>query len=141
MLSCNEQPDIPHGWEVVSHDTTLQRVWLEDIVLYTPSVLSDHELVLLRDIEAELEEQEANLLNATVLDKLLAKPEMIPADWMGFRVLFLGTKFLGANGHEAIRFLLYDDYGWGAGRIETGNKIGGDNIAIAVAYDTLGLEL
>lgn len=47
------------------------------------------------DLFAELRQAKAFPLNAAVLAKLLERPDLVPADWRGKIVLFLGTRWSG----------------------------------------------
>jgi len=52
------------------------------------------------------------LLNANVLDHLLKHQELIPKDWFGYSIVFLGTTYTNADGKQFARYLYNDGHQW-----------------------------
>jgi len=61
-------------------------------------------------LRKELEGQP--ILNACVLDYLLAHPELIPEEWKGKTVLFWGTIYHDLHDNLVVRYLYWEDNGW-----------------------------
>lgn len=57
------------------------------------------------ELYKELKAKSIPMLNANVLDYLLAKPHLIPKSWEGKRVDFWGTIYLDFNGRPSVRCL------------------------------------
>lgn len=62
--------------------------------------------------ELRKELKDKKVLNACVLDYLLANPYLIPEDWKGKAVFFWGTIFRGAGGSLCVRCLVWGGGGW-----------------------------
>ena len=66
--------------------------------------------------------QSRKVLNANVLDYLLAHPELIPEEWKGKCLFFWGTIYRRSNGHLYVRFLYWfgDRWRWVGGWLDDG---------------------
>lgn len=120
VIDTNRTPFVPPGWEVVEHKK-------DGLFLCEPKAIELHysqwQLQQQRNRSLftgyELREKIADkpLLNACVLDFLLAHPDQVPAEWKGKDVYFWGTIYKRMSGLLAVRCLLsyssiWDDFLW-----------------------------
>lgn len=115
IIDCDADPIVPDGWEVVEHQEGGQFEWdSAKVALY----LSDKQksgVIEGNELRKELKSQ--RVLNANVLDYLLAHPHLIPEEWRGKLVFFWGTIYWGtiyrsAHGSLYVRCLLWRGDGW-----------------------------
>ena len=59
------------------------------------------------ELRKELSNKGVAVLNANVLDYLLARPGLIPEEWKGKRTYFFGTIYCRPDGEPCVRYL-YD---------------------------------
>ena len=109
-IDCDANPYVPDGWKVEEHIKGGELVWNPDEVeLYLcdkqkGGTIEGNELrKLLKD---------KPVLNACVLDYLLANPQLIPEEWKGKAVFFWGTIYRHSRGLLCVRFLYWYDGGW-----------------------------
>lgn len=106
IIDCDADPFVPDGWRVEEHIKGGQLEWNPaKIQLY----LSKHQqcgVISGSKLRKELKDQP--VLNANVLDHLLAHPEIIPEEWKGKTVFFWGTIYRYSGGLLIVRCL-----GWG----------------------------
>lgn len=62
------------------------------------------------DLRQKIEHKD--VLNACVLDYLLAHPEFIPNEWKGMRVFFWGTIYRNSAGSLIVRYLSWNGDKW-----------------------------
>jgi hypothetical protein len=73
-------------------------------------------IIVVRDLRKELNGK--LILNANVLDYLLAHPELIPEEWKGKYIFFWGTIYRDSGGDLSVRYLYWSgsewnwDYNW-----------------------------
>lgn len=63
------------------------------------------------------------VLNANVLDYLLANPEFIPEEWKGEFVFFWGTIYQNSDGSLCVRYLKWNGRRWDSGYFWLGNSL------------------
>ena len=56
-----------------------------------------------------------DVLNANVLDYLLAHPELIPEEWKGKLIFFWGTIYRDSDGRLYVRYLRWGGSRWNSG--------------------------
>ena len=114
IVDCDADPNMLDGYfEKVIEHKKMGRLTLDfsKIRLYVPPNYKEYEMCG-RLWEKELRSEP--VLNANVLDYLIAHPEIIPDEWKrnkdGFRlyIFFWGTVYFDGN-HYNVRFLGYDD--------------------------------
>jgi len=110
LINCSVTPFIPPGWSIEEHQPN--GLWKWDpakISLYLSKKqrkgnISGH------DLRKEL--QGKPVMNANVLDYLLAHPELIPESWKGQMVFFWGTIYRDSGGNLCVRYLGWHGSGW-----------------------------
>jgi len=126
IIDCDSSPFVPKGWKVDSHRKGGQLEWNPaNVHIY----LSEHQKggksiegnKLLKELEGK------PVLNANVLDWLLAHQELIPEEWKGKYVFFWGTIYRYSDGYLCVRSLYQfgDRWGWNfvwlGGGFDSGN--------------------
>ncbi len=109
LIDCDSAPFIPGGWTVEEHKKG-------GLFKFDPVKIS---LYLSKkqkkgnsgghDLRKELSDKP--VMNANVLDYLLAHPELIPEEWKGKYIFFWGTIYRYSDGLLCVRCL-----GWGGSR-------------------------
>ncbi|KKQ54372.1 MAG: hypothetical protein US74_C0050G0005 [Parcubacteria group bacterium GW2011_GWA2_38_13] len=120
-IDCDALPYIPHGWEVRQEDQLLNTVkgQLEwdptKIALYLSDSQKYGKLIKGTDLRKELEHMA--VLNANVLDFLLAHPDLILEEWKGKYIFFWGTIYRDSDGGLIVRYLDWCGcrWDWGCG--------------------------
>ncbi|MFZ4631870.1 MAG: hypothetical protein ACOYL8_01525 [Patescibacteria group bacterium] len=109
FIDCGAAPYVPeilklatHSWHGVIDFCSV------DISLYLSSVQKSG---IPSGIDLRNEINSEAVLNANVLDYLLANPKLIPKDWRNKRVFFWGTIY-SANEHLYVRCLCEDGSKW-----------------------------
>ncbi len=112
IIDCDANPFIPEGWEVVEHRKGGQFKWNPNrVVLYICKEqkgdgIGGHEL------RKKLEGKP--VINANVLDYLLAHSELIPEAWKSKVIFFWGTIYCNSGGGLECRCLCWHSmYCWG----------------------------
>ncbi|MDD4412413.1 MAG: hypothetical protein PHR00_02085 [Patescibacteria group bacterium] len=116
IIDCNANPYIPMGLTVVEHkpgglfEFDPSKIYLYLSEAQKSGVINGNNL---RKLLAD-----KPVLNANVLDYLLAHPEIIPEDWKGKYIFFWGTLYRYSNGNLFVRYLYWNgskwswSYGW-----------------------------
>lgn len=111
IIDCDADPFCPESWQVVEHRKGGQLEWdPTKMELYlceqekTGSIQGNE----LRKILAD-----KPVLNACVLDYLLANPHLIPEEWKGKAIFFWGTIYRSSDGNLYVRYLDWYGKGWG----------------------------
>jgi len=112
LIDTDTPPFVPSGWEAEpnGHKKRGQFLWISfKVGLF----LSVNQQGGKTSKGHKLREELINLpvLNANVLDYLLAHPELIPESWKGKSVFFWGTIYRGASGKLGVRYLFWHDDG------------------------------
>jgi len=104
IIDCNAKPFIPEGWKVEKHIKGGKWEWNPNkIQLYLLDEQKNGKSINGNKLRKELEGQP--VLNANVLDWLLAHPEFIPEEWKGEYIFFWGTIYRYADGYLVVRYL------------------------------------
>jgi hypothetical protein len=111
IIDCDAKPYIPDGWKVVEHQKGGKMEWdPTKIQLYLSDSQKDGKYIEGNKLRKELKNKP--VLNACVLDWLLAHPEFIPEEWKEEYVFFWGTIYRRSDGALRVRYLCWDDGGW-----------------------------
>jgi hypothetical protein len=111
LIDCDAAPFIPDGWSVEAHKKGgMFKFNAEKISLYL-SEKQKKGSTKGNDLRKELTNQP--VLNANVLDYLLAHPELIPEKWKGKCIFFWGTIYCRSDGDLCVRCLHWDGSRWG----------------------------
>jgi hypothetical protein len=111
MIDCDADPYCPNNWRVVEHKKIGQFKWdLSRIWFYLSDFQINSRRIKGNKLHKELKGQP--VLNANVLDYLLAHPELIPEEWKGKSIFFWGTIYRSSNNILVVRYLSWDGDGW-----------------------------
>ena len=111
IIDCDTDPFIPDGWSVEDHTKGGQLEWNpEKIQLWLSKSQKDGGYIEGNKLRKELKSQ--SVLNANVLDYLLANPHLIPEEWKGKYVCFWGTIYRSRSGRLIVRYLCWRGGGW-----------------------------
>lgn len=110
-IDCDADPFIPNGWSVAGHQKG-------GIIKFDASKIDPYLSKKQKDgtIEGNKLREELKgkkVLNANVLDYLLANPKLIPEGWKGKGVFFWGTIYRNSLGYLCVRYLYWNnDASW-----------------------------
>ncbi len=110
LIDCDANPFIPAGWSVEEHKKGGKFVWGKTRIDLFLARQQMNGVIVGHDLRKKLEGKP--VLNANVLDFLLANPHLIPEDWKGKAVFFWGTVYRSRDGHLYVRFLCWDGGRW-----------------------------
>lgn len=113
VIDCDADPYIPDGWKVEEHIKGGQFTWDSRKVELFLSQKQKKGSMGGNELRQELKGKP--VLNAIVLDYLLAHPELIPEEWKGKYIFFWGTIYRHSDGGLCVRYLSWDDGQWGWG--------------------------
>ena len=126
LINCDAAPFVPQGWEMAEHRKTGIWKWDPAKVAFHLSKRQERgSFIEGNKLLKELEEKP--VLNANVLDYLLAHQELIPESWKKDEngniryIFFWGTIYRRSGGRLGVRYLYWDgcrwhwDCGWLAG--------------------------
>lgn len=110
LIDCDAAPFIPSDWSVEEHKKGgLLKFSPAKISLYLPDKQKKGTIVG-NNLRKELVGK--SVMNANVLEYLLAHPELIPEEWKGKAICFWGTIYRNASGGLLVRYLSYADSKW-----------------------------
>ncbi|MBU0625486.1 hypothetical protein KKF05_04045 [Patescibacteria group bacterium] len=111
-INGDADPFIPYeSWTVEEHRPSGHLVWdPTQVQLYLSDGQKDDRNIFGHDLRQKLQHQP--VLNANVLDHLIAHPHLIPKEWQSKNVFFWGTVYRDRNGDLYVRLLHWDDYRW-----------------------------
>ena len=112
IIDCNKKPFVPDGWKVETHIKGGKMKWSIPQLYLSEKQKSGY--ILGTDLQKKLADK--HVLNANVLDYLLAHPELIPEEWKGKYIFFWGTIYRGSDDYLYVRYLC-----WFGGRWNWGN--------------------
>ncbi len=113
IIDCDANPFIPDGWKVPKgyHIKGGQRRWNPDEVsLYLSDKQKDGNWIKGNKFREELKGKP--VLNANVLDYLLANPQLIPEKWKNKSVSFWGTIYRYSDDDLYVRYLIWNGDRW-----------------------------
>ena len=117
LIDCDVQPFVPNGWTVEEHQKGGQ--WKFDpkqVEFFLASGQKGGKVIEGNKLRKELAKKP--VLNANVLDYLLANPHIIPEEWKKDGqgntryIFFWGTVYRHSDGYLCVRFLFWYDGRW-----------------------------
>ena len=128
LIDCDADPFVPPNWKVEQHIKGGQFVFdPASVSLYLSKKQQNGNTILGDDLRKELRRKK--VLNANVLDYLLAHPELIPEEWRGKYVFFWGTIYRSSRGNLCVRCLCFSGGGWRSNYDWLGGRWCGSNPA------------
>ncbi len=115
VIDCDAQPFVPDGWSVEEHQKGGAFKWdkaTQKDALYLSKGQAGSKYIEGNKLRKELSDKSTPVLNANVLDYLLANPHLIPEEWKGKYVFFWGTVYRGRGGGLYVRCLCWGDGRW-----------------------------
>jgi len=110
IIDCNADPFIPDGWKVEEHQKGGNSTFDASKVELYLSKKQRSGSIEGNKLREELKGKK--VLNANVLDYLLANPKVIPKEWNGKAIFFWGTIYRDSDGSLCVRFLRWGGAGW-----------------------------
>lgn len=110
IIDCDADPFIPKGWSVEKHYKNGQMKWDPARIQLYLSEEQKQGRVQGCKLYKKLKElfRPKNILNANVLDFLLAHTELIPEEWKDKCIFFWGTTYKDDEGILCVRYLLWN---------------------------------
>ncbi len=110
MIDCDALPMIPSNWNIKKHQKCgVIKFDISKIELY---FLKGYKNVITENNDLLVELKGKKLMNANVLDYLLANPKYIPEEWRKLkRVFFLGTVY-GVGDYLGFRYIEWRGGRW-----------------------------
>jgi len=149
IINCDKAPFVPEGWSVEDHQKGGQLLWSPAKVALFLADAQKTGRIGGHDLRKILGSH--RVLNANVLDYLLANPSLIPEEWKGKYVYFWGTIYRDRDGSLYVRYLCWDGGRWSWNYYWLGNDWCSTNPAAVLArsskklkpshLDTLSLEV
>lgn len=110
VIDCDARPFVPAGWSVKEHQKGGAYKWdksaQKDALFYPSNGQS------CKKFRKELRDMSTPVLNANVLDYLLANQHLIPEEWKGKNVFFWGTVYRSSRGDLYVRYLCWSGAWW-----------------------------
>lgn len=131
VIDLDKDPFCPDWLKVESH--RLGGTWAfnpDEIELF---VTDEQKKGWVKGLDIENELRGKQILNANVLDYLLAHPELIPENWKGKYVCFWGTIYRDSDGGLYVRYLYWSDGQWRWDDRWLDDDFGGQNPAAVFA--------
>lgn len=111
IIDCDSNPYIPGGFEIAKHIKGGQLNWNSDEVELWLCDKQKEQGIGGSSLYELLKDK--SVLNACVLDHLLANPQLIPEEWKDETVFFWGTIYRESSGGNLyVRFLYYHGGEW-----------------------------
>ena len=110
IIDCDADPFVPDGWSVEEHQKGGAFLWNSaSVALHLDKGQEKGKWIEGNKLRKALAKKP--VLNANVLDHLLANPHLIPEEWKGKAVFFWGTIFRRRDGDLYVRALFWNG-GW-----------------------------
>lgn len=110
-IDCDADPFVPDGWSVEEHQKGGVFKWDPDkVTFYLSGGQKPGRWIKGNKLRKELADKP--VLNANVLDYLLAHPHLIPEEWKRKPMFFWGTIYRDQRGDRCVRCLLWDEGRW-----------------------------
>lgn len=110
IINTDAAPFIPDGWKVEEHKKMGQLIWDPSKLSLYLSKKQQGGCIEGNKLRKELEGKP--VMNANVLDYLLANPTLIPEEWKGKAIYFWGTIYRDYDGYLYVRYLCWCDVRW-----------------------------
>jgi hypothetical protein len=110
VIDCDADPFVPENWKVEEHLKGGQFEWNPEKVALYLSEGQKTGSVVGHELRKELAGKP--VMNACVLDFLLAHPHLIPEEWKVKAIFFWGTVYRDSDGYLYVRYLYWDGAEW-----------------------------
>jgi len=111
IIDCDADPHVSDGWKVEEHKKGGKFVWDPTRVrLHLSPRQQNGKQINGNELRKELAKE--SVLNANVLDYLLAHPTLIPEEWKDKAVFFWGTIYRLSGGGLYVRYLDWGSSQW-----------------------------
>lgn len=111
LIDCDANPFVPNGWKVEEHQKGGAFKWdASQVTLHLDKGQKNGSYVEGNKLRTLLAGKP--VLNANVLDYLLANPHLIPEEWKGKAIFFWGTVYRDSSGDLYVRYLYWSGGGW-----------------------------
>lgn len=111
IIDTDASPLLPSGWKVEEHKQGGQFLFdPTKVKLFLSNRQKNDKVIGGHDLRQELKDKP--VLNANVLDYLLAHPELIPEEWKGKAIFFWGTIYRYSAGNLCVRCLVWFGGRW-----------------------------
>jgi len=132
IIDTDADPFCPDDWKVEEHQKAGKLEWNPAMVrLHLDPGQQNGKCVNGNELRKKLKNQP--VLNAIVLDWLLAHPEFIPEEWKGKYVFFWGTTYRDSGGDLYVRYLYWSDGVWRWNCFWLGSNWRGNDPAVVAA--------
>lgn len=131
LIDCDADPFIPSGWSVEEHKKGGLLKFDPDKISLHLSKKQKKGIIGGHDLRKELSDKP--IMNANVLDYLLAHPELIPEEFKGKNIFFWGTIYRHSDRSRGVRCLCWDGSQWGWSYDWLGNVFGSCSPAALVS--------
>lgn len=112
IIDCDASPYTPNGWKFKDHQKGGQLKFdASQIELYF-STAQKNRRSSSDGSKLKKELASTSVLNANVLDYLLAHTELIPEDWKDKDIFFWGTTYRDSDGNQCVRCLSWNGVKW-----------------------------
>jgi len=128
VIDCDADPFTSSGWKVEEHKKGGLFKWdPKQVQLHLSSGQQNGKYIEGNKLRKELADKP--VLNANVLDYLLAHPHLIPEEWKGKYVFFWGTIYRDSGGYFYVRYLYWLGGAWSWSCCWLGGDWSGDSPA------------
>jgi hypothetical protein len=106
VIDCDVDPLVPSAWKwkMESHEKGGELEWdPTKIKLYLDEGQKNGKTIIGSELQKKLADKP--VLNANVLDYLLANPHLIPEEWKSKYIFFWGTVYRNPDGRLYVRYL------------------------------------
>lgn len=110
VIDCDTAPFVPLGWLVEEHQKGGQLSWDASKVKLLVKLNEGESYVGGHELRKRLKDEP--VLNANVLDYLLARPELVPEEWKSRLVFFWGTIYRDSDDYLFVRYLFWNGERW-----------------------------
>lgn len=110
VIDCDASPHFRGGWEIEEHIKGGQLEWNPDEVKLW--LCDEQKGSSIEGNELRKLLKGKPVLNACVLEYLLANPHLIPKEWKDKKVFFWGTIYRDSDGNLYVRHLWWGGAGW-----------------------------
>ena len=110
-IDLDADPFVPNGWKVEEHQKGGQFKWdASQVALYLAKGQQGGKVIEGKKLRKELADKP--FYNANLLDYLFNNPHLIPEEWKGKYVFFLGTIYRSSDDYLYVRYLYWHGDRW-----------------------------
>lgn len=133
VIDCYADPFLPSGWKGVEYHKKGGQLTLDLSKVHLHLSPNQMNSKYLEGNKLRKELASEPVLNANVLDYLLAHPELIPEEWRGKCVFFWGTIYRDSYGRLCVRSLYWGGGSWSWDYFWLGSSFSGDRPVAVLA--------